>query len=376
MALKGYIEGYYGRLLTWDQRSLILRKLNELNMDFYIYGPKEDVYHRIKWFEQYKDKELANFENFNENCETNGISFYYAISPGLSYGDDPKSNFNLLTSKISNFLDRGLKNFAIFLDDLENEKDEKLGELHANLIHEFSNYLEKNHGTSFVFCPTIYCERFAKKGIENSGYLKVLSERVPNSVSVMWTGKEVISKEITSNDVSKFKSVLNNPVIIWDNYYANDYCQNKFFVGPYRGREFSKDIIKGCGLNATGMPITDSIILSQFKGESTTEEIFQEFEVPPEFIEIFHFFDGPFEFNSSIETIKKLKNVQNIFQKICVDWKSELQLEWAPFLWQFFKDLHFLENYSKMKKEKVLKEWAGQRYSEPLLNILLKGKNK
>ncbi|SVC03861.1 uncharacterized protein METZ01_LOCUS256715, partial [marine metagenome] len=145
MALKGYIEGYYGRLLTWDQRSLILRKLNELNMDFYIYGPKEDIYHRIKWFEQYKDKELANFENFNENCETNGISFYYAISPGLSYGDDPKSNFNLLTSKISNFLDRGLKNFAIFLDDLENEKDEKLGELHANLIQEFSNYLDKNH---------------------------------------------------------------------------------------------------------------------------------------------------------------------------------------------------------------------------------------
>ena len=58
----GYIEGYYGRLLSWQSRSTLLKFLSHLDMNLYIYGPKEDPYNRIKWFELYPDEELENFK--------------------------------------------------------------------------------------------------------------------------------------------------------------------------------------------------------------------------------------------------------------------------------------------------------------------------
>ena len=49
MLKKGYIEGFYGRLMSLNDRTILLKKLSELSMDFYVYGPKEDPYHRSKW---------------------------------------------------------------------------------------------------------------------------------------------------------------------------------------------------------------------------------------------------------------------------------------------------------------------------------------
>ena len=47
--LKGYIEGYYGRLFSQDERAKVINHMGKLKMDFYLYGPKEDLYHRIEW---------------------------------------------------------------------------------------------------------------------------------------------------------------------------------------------------------------------------------------------------------------------------------------------------------------------------------------
>ena len=49
MLKKGYIEGFYGRFMSMNDRTILLKKLSELSMDFYIYGPKEDPYHRSNW---------------------------------------------------------------------------------------------------------------------------------------------------------------------------------------------------------------------------------------------------------------------------------------------------------------------------------------
>ena len=50
----GYIEGYYGRLLNWDERNRIITKLNKNNMRFYFYAPKEDDKHRLNWKKEYQ----------------------------------------------------------------------------------------------------------------------------------------------------------------------------------------------------------------------------------------------------------------------------------------------------------------------------------
>jgi hyaluronoglucosaminidase len=62
--LKGYIEGYYGRLFSQEERSLLLRHMGKLKMDFYLYGPKEDPYHRVLWEKPYPSKYEKVLEDF------------------------------------------------------------------------------------------------------------------------------------------------------------------------------------------------------------------------------------------------------------------------------------------------------------------------
>ena len=42
----GYIEGYYGKLLSWKHRKKIINKMSKNNMNRYFYAPKEDIFHR------------------------------------------------------------------------------------------------------------------------------------------------------------------------------------------------------------------------------------------------------------------------------------------------------------------------------------------
>ena len=50
---KGYIEGYYGKLFSEKEREMVVNHMGSLKMDFYIYGPKEDPYHRLNWQKLY-----------------------------------------------------------------------------------------------------------------------------------------------------------------------------------------------------------------------------------------------------------------------------------------------------------------------------------
>ena len=171
-------------------------------------------------------------------------------------------------------------------------------------------------------------------------------------------------------DILSLKQVIKNPIIIWDNYYANDYCPKKLFIGDYKGREFSVTNPRGIGINPTGLPITDSIILSRVDGSVTTGEILKKYGVPDCFEELMPFFSGPFDKVTALDDLEAVKGLIELSVPLCIDWKSNLQLEWAPYLWNFFIDLNFLLKYRRAEDQKVLEEWAAHRYSSPLLEVI------
>ena len=90
MLKKGYIEGFYGRLMSQQDRNLILNSLAELSMDFYLYGPKEDPFHRSNWSSIYPKDKVEELENFRLQGEKLGIRTYMALSPLISPKDDLK----------------------------------------------------------------------------------------------------------------------------------------------------------------------------------------------------------------------------------------------------------------------------------------------
>ena len=130
--------------------------------------------------------------------------------------------------------------------------------------------------------------------LQESEYLKGLSLSIPSTIPVFWTGKEVVSKEISNSDLEDLKRILPNPILVWDNYYANDYCPTRFFVGPYLGRSFTEENAIGCGINPTGLPLTDSFLYKQMTQSCSTEELFKQFQVPDVFLSVLPFFSSPF----------------------------------------------------------------------------------
>ena len=368
--LKGYLEGYYGKLLSWNDRFMLLEKLSSLNMDFYIYGPKEDPYHRVKWTEPYPEQALNNFKDFHDTALKEGIRTYFSLSPGLSYGKNVKNDLRDLIAKIEQFLEIGYTDFAIFFDDIDAKKDIHLGHQHGEILTQVIKILDRNNDNSLIFCPTVYCNRFSEGELKDSVYLRSLSNTIPEEIPLLWTGKEVVSETISNEDIESLKSVIPNPVMIWDNYYANDYCPNSLFIGPFKGRSVTDKTILGLGINPTGLPITDSIILSQVKGLESTEKILKQYQVPDEFIHLLPFFSGPFDKVTSLENLKEIERTKEFSQALCIEWKSDLQLEWSPFLWNFFIDLNLLQNLKEGMNKKTLEAWASRRYSNPLLKTI------
>jgi hyaluronoglucosaminidase len=50
---RGLVEGYYGNPYSEADRMGLLKMFGELKMNVYIYGPKDDAYHKSKWREEY-----------------------------------------------------------------------------------------------------------------------------------------------------------------------------------------------------------------------------------------------------------------------------------------------------------------------------------
>lgn len=61
---RGYIEGYYGKLLSFEDRHKLLVCLENLSMDSYLYAPKEDICHRFDWRRPYRESWLSTFASF------------------------------------------------------------------------------------------------------------------------------------------------------------------------------------------------------------------------------------------------------------------------------------------------------------------------
>ena len=368
---KGYIEGYYGRLFSQEERDSVIKHMGHLKMDFYIYGPKEDPYHRLNWQELYPKKQCDELKAFLRSAIKHNIKPVFALSPGMSMDENSKSDIKSLKGKINQAKKLGFRHFAIFFDDLDQKKDKKLASSHVEILNLVSKFLKNMKDSSLIFCPTIYCNSFAKGDLLHNEYLLTLALKVSEDLPLLWTGREVVSPNIKDSDISLLKKVFKNPVIIWDNYYANDYCSNKFFIGPYSGRSFSSKTVSAVGLNPTGMAITDRIILDRFVLNKSTSEVLQDYEIPISFRKILPYFNGPFKHSTQKLNLKLIDNLQKAEKELCVEWKSELQLEWSQHLWRFFGDLHLLKKKLKKENKKKLEEFAKRRYSEPLSQQLL-----
>jgi hyaluronoglucosaminidase len=385
--LFGYIEGYYGRMLSWEERGLIVDALHEFSLNGYIYAPKEDPYHRLMWRAPYPRQWMSGFSLFVEKAADTKVAVIPGIAPGLSFDYQSRDDYKLLLRKFAQLARSGVPAIGLLMDDIPvrlppscRHAFGSLGEAHARLVGRLLNDVKKAHpGVGLLFCPTVYADQFLKDDPAAAKYLADLAAGMPRSVPVFWTGPAVISREMDARSLRRVNDLFGNNVCIWDNLYANDYCPRRLFFGGFRNR--STDLLgvaRGILLNPTGLVRTDSFLLSLLSGfvkkispEKAWKAAAKKFSLPPEVRTIAPFFNLPqAAIPKNALTSRNLAAVRRALKKLIWEWKSPLQREWYPFLYSLDCDIALLQNDVKGGRG----EWIRKKYPPVLARMLVKSK--
>lgn len=230
---RGVIEGFYGNPWSHQDRLSQFAFYGDNKMNTYVYGPKDDPYHRKEWRTPYPKKEAEMMKELTKEAKKNHVQFVWAIHPGQDIHWNKEDN-TAIVKKFESMYDLGVRSFAVFFDDISGEGTQ--AEKQAELMNYLTdNFVRKHKDVKpLTLCPTQYC-----KGMSSGNYLRTLGNRMYPEVRIMWTGEGVVDM-IDRDDLAWVNSQINRKAFIWLNYPVNDYCQSRLLMGKTYGN--AKDI--------------------------------------------------------------------------------------------------------------------------------------
>lgn len=240
----GVIEGFYGPPWTRAEREELLDWMSRFGLRTYLHAPKDDPHHRAVWRRPLPAAAVAELADLVAACTRRGIDFVWAIHPGLDIRYSSAEDLRALLGRLEQVLAIGGRDFAILFDDVPGTLDEAdaraFGSLAAAQAHVANRVYEWLRGRApagrLLVCPTAYCTRMADAGLGGAGYLPTLGGALDSGIDVLWTGPEIISREITVDHLRGVTRLLARPPVLWDNLFADDYDAGRFFTGPFAGR--------------------------------------------------------------------------------------------------------------------------------------------
>ncbi len=258
---RGFIEGFYGIPWSHEDRQSLMEFGARFKMNAYIYGPKDDPYHRDKWREMYPEDELKQLGELVETSKKTKVEFIWAIHPGLSIDLSSEADYQAVVAKLNQLYSVGVRQFGFFMDDIDLNKGyedrEKIVALLNRLETEFVQ--AKGDVKPIVFVPTYYNKDW---GIQEQGvaYLEAMRGLDPN-IQLMWTGDSVTSN-ITRSVIDWVTGIVQRDVFVWWNFPVNDYCPGNLLMG--RSMELGNDVQGLSGLVSNPMNQAEASKVSLF----------------------------------------------------------------------------------------------------------------
>jgi len=240
-AVRGIIEGFYGRPWTHEQRLDMVRFLGEHRMNTFVYSPKDDVFTRRRWRDDLPAAELAALEELVAVASDLSVDVSYGLSPGLSIRYSDPTEVDRILARFDQVAELGVHSFWLLLDDIPMtlqhpaDRDEfaDLTAAHVHLVGEVRRRLdERDPRLHLAVCPTTY------HGRGDEPALAAMGAGTDPRVDLTWTGREICSAELDLADAALFLRTTSRPVLYWDNYPVNDVAMTaELHVGAYRGRD-------------------------------------------------------------------------------------------------------------------------------------------
>ncbi len=221
---RGILEAFYAdRLYSAQERVRLIRLAARLRQDRYVYGPKNDPYHRKLWEQPYPPEALRPITLAAAAAREELLDFFWAISPAQRY--DARAargsyGFDRIEAKLRRLHEAcGVTNFALFLDD-RNVFDARRD---VPLMARFCEFVKKHWPSARILIVGDWYARFPVPYTDEMG----LGVTDP-TVELLWTGPMIYSWRITRASLEGITRSFRRPPSIWDNA--------PLLPGPLRGR--------------------------------------------------------------------------------------------------------------------------------------------
>lgn len=229
---RGVVEGFYGTPWSHQARLSQIAFYARHKMNVYIYGPKDDPWHRDKWREPYPEAEAKRISELATYARSLGVNFYWAIHPGVDIKWTEQDR-DYLVAKLEKMYDLGVRSFAVFFDDIwgEGTRADKQAEL---LNYVDNNFIQKKHDVApLIMCPTEYNRAWAN---DEKGYLRTLGTQMNQGIEIMWTGNSVVHC-IDRESQEWINQRINRKSYIWWNFPVIDFVRDHILLGPAYGND-------------------------------------------------------------------------------------------------------------------------------------------
>ena len=228
---RGVVEGFYGNPWSHKDRLRQFDFYGKNKLNVYIYGPKDDPYHRHQWREPYPEKEAQLISELAKAAAANKVDFVWAMHPG---GDIQwtEADLNSSVQKLEWMYALGVRAFAIFFDDIFGAEQSK-GDRQAEYMNALNREFVQKHPdvAPLILCPTQY-----NKSWSGGSYLSDLGTTMDADIRIMWTGATVVDM-IGKADMDWINAQIQRNAYIWLNYPVNDFCIDHMLMGPTYGND-------------------------------------------------------------------------------------------------------------------------------------------
>lgn len=229
---RGVVEGFYGAPWSHEVRLSLIDFYGKNKMNIYLYGPKDDTYHRTPgWRLPYPEEDAKKIVELVEASKRARVDFVWAIHPGQDIHWN-EEDFNNIVRKFEMMYDLGVRHFAVFFDDISGDGTNpyKQTEWLNRLTTDFVD--KKGDVSPLTVCPTDYTKLWANPTEE--GALAVYGKTLNPEIKVFWTG-DVVCADLTRPTLEFVNSRIKRPAYFWWNFPVTDYARQVLMMGPSYG---------------------------------------------------------------------------------------------------------------------------------------------
>lgn len=240
-AVRGVVEGFYGKPWTHEQRLRGLKNFGDFNMNTYFLAPKDVPWQRFNWRQPFEPEFLNSTQELIEVGRLNAIDIVTCVSPGLSVKYSDENDVDAVITRYKQLFDLGARHFGLLWDDiaweLQHQEDVdsylSTAAAHADFTNRVWVKLQAlDPKVALTVCPMHY------SGRGNEPYLHEVGRALHSRINLMWTGRSIISEYLDISDAVIFERTTLRPPMYWDNFPVNDGgLQKNLYIGPVRGRE-------------------------------------------------------------------------------------------------------------------------------------------